>query len=320
MDARRDYIAEIEEIRDRTGPPDWDNGITKLLFLCVQSAKLETESEEVGYFPVATIAAIESYFRWEIRRLIDSGDARFINGLTIEELPLKLSHSLLIAVHGRRISLGELIGHSARLNNLDEINKTMSQLLGTDFLVLVKDARDPELRREQGQNAPTIITSANDTFESVKRTFELRHIICHEAHLAGPVRLTEAKQLCLSCYEFAQASRYGIAYYKNPDAPLTLEEACKAAKGRARVLDNEIRSVEAGILSTLPLPMQKVFQEMQNAWRLFVQRQAEFDASPHMNGNRGVLYEQLTIESLYGTRLNELKKYTEKAKGAAPDL
>jgi len=316
MGAKRDYVAEIEEIRRRTGPSSWDNGITKLLFLSMQTARLETEGEELAYFPVAAIAAIESYFRWEIKGLIDSGDVRFINNLKVDELPLKLSHALLVAVHGKRVTIGELISHSVRLNNLDAISKTMGQLLGTDFLALVKDARDPELRRKQGESAPTVLPSADESFARVKRTFELRHIICHEAHLSSPVRLDDVKELCSSCYGFARASRYGVAYQVDPYAPLTLQDAYEAASERVRVLNVEIQAVEKSISSGLPSVMQNTFDAMQQAWRLYVARESDFNASHHMNGNRGALYEQLATESLFKARLDKLKEYAEQSYAA----
>lgn len=65
--ARRDYVGEIEEIRDRNGPPNWDGGLTRLLFLATSSAKLKTEGKEMAYYPVAAIAGLETYFRQEIR-------------------------------------------------------------------------------------------------------------------------------------------------------------------------------------------------------------------------------------------------------------
>jgi hypothetical protein len=312
LSSKRDYVGEIEDLRDRTGPTEWDNGITKLLFLCTQTEKLEKECVELAHFPVAIIAAIETYFRWEIRRLIDSGDERYVNSLRVEETPLRISHDLLVAVHGERVTIGELVAYSVRLSNLELISKTMGQLLQADFLVLVKEARDPELRRQQGENALAIIQSASDTLARVKRTFELRHIICHEAHLNNPVRLDEVKELCSACYEFARASNYAIAYHENPNAPLTLDEAYHAASERVQVLDSNIQAVEKRILSTINPDMQKAFDAMQTAWRLFVQREADFNASHHMNGNRGALYDKLASESLYKARLAHLTKYAEK--------
>ena len=73
---------------------------------------------ELAYFPVAIIAAIETYFRWEIRRLIDSlVTERYVNSLRVEETPLRISHDLLVAVHGERVTIGKLIAYSVRLSN-----------------------------------------------------------------------------------------------------------------------------------------------------------------------------------------------------------
>ena len=126
------------------------------------------------------------------------------------------------------------------------------------------------------------------------------------------MKLDETKELCSACYQFARASRYAIAYYENPNAPLTLEEAHKAAIGRVRVLETQIKELEDLIALRIGhSPMEKAFREMQKGWRFFVERQAGYDTSHHMNGNRGALYEQLTIEDLYKKRLAEMEKYAE---------
>lgn len=314
MGTRRDLVSEIEEIRSRGDVSGWDNGITKLLFLVDQTRNLEQEREEHGYFLVASVSAIETYFRWEIQRLVDSGDARYISRLRLDDSTLKISHDLLVAVHGKRVSIGELIARSVRLHSLDAINKTMGQLLGADLLELVKDARSPELRREQKENAPRIIDSIGETLERVKRTFELRHIICHEAHLDMVFQVDEVRSLCSACYGFVLASHYGIEFHRNPDAPLTLAEAYEAASQRVKVLDNEINGVEQQIISKMHSEMAAGFNAIQEAWRIYVRREAEFNSSPsvNMNGNRGQLYFQLAIESCYGKRLLELKEYARK--------
>jgi hypothetical protein len=306
---KRDYIGEIEEIRGRTGPSDWDNGITKLLFLTTAASKLEADKAELAYYCVAAIAAIEVYFRWEIKRLIDSGDPRYLNNLKVDELPLKITHDLLVAVHGKRITIGELVAHSVGLGNLEAISKVMGPLLGTDFLALVKDARDPELRRAQGESAPTAIASASTTLARVKRAFELRHITCHEAHLTCDVGLAEIKELCSSCYDFARASRFAIAYHENPQAPLTLQEACEETSRRVQALEQDVVAIEQTILDSLPPPMQNAFNEMEKAWRAYVKAQAGFDASHDMNANRGALYEQCSIAHSYTEWLEKLTKY-----------
>ena len=70
-----------------------------------------------------------------------------------------------------------------------------------------------------------------------------------------------------------------------------------------------MNSIEKQILLGLSPAMQKVFGEMQRAWRLMVESEAALDAAPHMNGSRGALYEQATLETLFKARLDSLKDY-----------
>jgi hypothetical protein len=307
MGIRRNVIVEIEAIRNRTGPPDWDNGITKLLFLSEQAKTNETDSEQLGYFIVASIAAMEVYFRWEIRRLIDSGDARYTDNFRFYE-SLKLSHDLLSAVHGRRVTIGKLAAHSVRLSNLDAISKTMSQLLGTGFLDLVREARNPESRREQGEAASAVISSMAEIVSAINRTFELRHIICHEAHLNTTMKADEVKSLCSSCYDFAVASYYAIAHHDNPAPSLTLQEAYDAARARAVALEKRLREEEERIESGLGDSMARdAFEKMQLSWRAYARQAEEYNACLDMNGSRGAIHGQQVLGYLYKQRIEEIE-------------
>jgi hypothetical protein len=310
MTPRRDYIDQIEEIRERTGHPDWDNGLTKLFFLSQYVQKLAVETEEANYYPVAAIAAVESYFRWEIRRLVDSGDPRFVNNLRFDKLQLKLDHEVLFAVHGKRVTIGELVARSVRLSSLDAINETMHHLLACDFVELVKDARHPEERRKHGDNAARVIDPA-ETFRVLKRAFEVRNIVCHEAHLWSSTTLSEIKEICSECCKFAIASHYAVMFHRNPQSPLTLEESFRAVSERVRLLENEIMAIENELTLTMPPPVQETFRGMQEAWRKFVEKQGWFYASQQMNGNRGALHEKFVAEELGKERLavlNAMKK------------
>lgn len=66
MPAKRDILAEIEELRGRTTElDDLDSGILKLLTITVSTEKLKDDGQEDelhAYFVVASIAAIETYF------------------------------------------------------------------------------------------------------------------------------------------------------------------------------------------------------------------------------------------------------------------
>jgi hypothetical protein len=316
---QRNYVDEIEEIRERTGPTDWDNGITKLLFLTQNASAQTGEGDELGYYPVAAIAAFEVYFRWEIRHLIDSNDLRFVNNIDLKSLNLHIDHRLLHALHGKRVTLGELVAHSARLSSFDAVCRTMTQLLGADFLPLVNEARDPEERRDKGANAPLALRDADKVITDVKRAFDVRNIVCHEAHLELATTLDETKRICSACYAFACASRFAVAYLRNPRQLLTLQEAIGAAHDRVVVLERLVKEAEDNIVKMMPPHEREAFEKLGTAWRSYVEAQAEFAESLPMNGSRGVFHGKLATEDKVRERLIELS-HMRKARGVSTSL
>jgi hypothetical protein len=304
MRTRRDNIEDIEQIRSRTGPSDWDNGITKL-FLLSQQTRQPEDADHNAYLIVASVAAIQSYFRWEMRRLIDSGDQRYIDNCRLHD-SFKISKDHLVAVHDRRVTIGELAAHSIRLHSMTAIISAMEELLGTGFIDLVKEARNSESRQQQGDAASAIITSIADTIKRVERTFELRHIICHEAHLDTVVDAEEVSNLCSSCYDFLRASHYGIAHFHDPNAPVTLSDRHSVASERLKALESSLSILEQRILSGLDGPEKESFERMQQSWRVYAQMEAEYNASLHMNGSRGALEEVIVLEQLYKIRIDDL--------------
>jgi hypothetical protein len=45
---------------------------------------------------------------------------------------------------------------------------------------------------------------------------------------------------------------------------------------------------------------------MQQSWRVYAQMEAQYNASLHMNGNRGALEEVIVLEQLYKKRIDDL--------------
>ena len=303
MAGGRDYIKQIEEMNARAALPDLDDGITKLLSICTRLTKLNEQAEETAYFLVASIAAIETYFRWEIRNLIDSDDQRFINNLRLHE-SVKITHEMLVAVYGKRITVGDLVANSSTLSGLDAINKTMSELLQTNFMDRIKNATAGE-----GGSVSSAGLSFDGIAANVARTFKLRHIICHEAHVHDTIDLDEIKLLCSSCYSFLVASRNAILDYVYPNRPRTIGDAADAARGRIVALGSNIAAAESQIISDLHGMEEAAFRSMQLAWKAYADAAATFSASLHMNGNRGELFAQLSTEQLYKDRLSELNAY-----------
>lgn len=310
MTSKRDFIAEIEELRERSGPSELDDGILKLLYLLDRLNRLREATEENNYFLIGATASIETYIRVEIRKLIDSGDRRFLQNIRIPD-SMKITAEVLTAVHGKRASMGELIAHTVPLSSVESIHKSMSDILQTDFLKLIRATHEAAETRNKELNPGSEIRSFAAILADVSRTYKLRHIICHEARFHMPIEVRELKRMCSSCYDFLTTTNKAIAKYAYPNAPRSLQDATAAAVRAVEILEKDLRVTEKHLLKILHGEERRRFSSMQRTWRTYVERTAGFAASLEMNGNRGDLMFKRTVERLYRERLIELRAVTE---------
>jgi hypothetical protein len=174
MSRTRDIIQEIADVRQRRRFGSAMAELPMRLFALEQAFKAhdKIEAELIRYFPVALIACVEGYFRMVIKDLIDAGEPYLTNA----EKPassLKLDFSLLRAVHGRTITVGELVAHSVRLSRLEHIETVLSGLLAKGFLNSLCTITDRWAHEIMGKPTEPILSEPDKVFADVARTFEL---------------------------------------------------------------------------------------------------------------------------------------------------
>jgi hypothetical protein len=135
MSRTRDTIQEIADIRQRRRLGSAMAELPLRLFALEHAFKIHDKSQHelIRYFPVALIACVEGYFRMAIKDLIDAGEP-YLSNAEKPASSLKLDFSLLRAVHGKTITVGELVAHGVPLSRLEHIENVLSSLLGIGFL------------------------------------------------------------------------------------------------------------------------------------------------------------------------------------------
>lgn len=116
MSRTRDVIEEIAQVRGRRR---FGSAIAELPFRLFSLERAfkehdKSNSELTRYFPVALVACIEGYFRPAIKEVIDAGEPYLTNA----ERPassLKLDFTVVRAIHGKAVAVGELVAHSIPL-------------------------------------------------------------------------------------------------------------------------------------------------------------------------------------------------------------
>jgi hypothetical protein len=309
MAAKRDVIAEIEEIRGRmTAVDDLDSGILKLLTIVTSTQKLkddDPENELHAYYLVASIASIESYFRWQIHRLVDSDNGRFINNIRLDDQPIKLTHHVAVALVNKRLTIGELMAHTVGFSDFEKVAGFMTKLLGTDFVQLVTTATD--------HDNILVLKDPAQVISDIKRALELRHVICHEGYRMHSIPNSEIKQLSSSCYEFVRGCHYGVSRFLDPAGPATREDLYKTTSMKASALQTRLKALEETIAKDLHFKMeQDSFRAMGQAWDAYVEQEAAFFASVKMNGNQAELDAERTRVRLTESRIEELQRWLDR--------
>lgn len=167
----RDLFHEIKALRARnprrTGP--FGDALRRLdpmleaTRLLVERKRLtKPEKEFVRYTAVAAVACVEGYFKGLMCDLVNLGPPFLQNAVNFKEIRVTLEG--LVGTHTRQVSVGELLTHTLRINNLEDIDRHMSIVLGKDFLKTLKSV----------QRIPSKYIAC------LVKTFESRHILAHE--------------------------------------------------------------------------------------------------------------------------------------------
>jgi hypothetical protein len=200
---QRDIIAEILEKRSRLMRradrykqfSERNDAILDAIDLLATHARHDpyTRMELLRYVPIGIVACWEGYVRLLIRDLVNLGEPFHENAAKLEVG--KFDVDAVLALGGKRVSTGELIAHQLRINNLDDINKHLSTVMGFDFLEELQRTHPPD-------NDMPLFYIADKLFRDINGAFELRHIFCHELAVTTQPTLPMVRSMSRSSLVF----------------------------------------------------------------------------------------------------------------------
>ncbi len=167
-----DVIEGIEELKGF----DWIENDYRIL----REKSNGLGSELLRYIPIGLIACIEGYFRMVYADLINHGSPYKENAPKIPVFKdTKLSIETAISLEIHAVSIGDFVAHLLTTNNLDDINRNVSTLIGEDFLGKLKTIRSQAIHQQY-----LFSIDENELMghmiKKIRHTFELRHMFCHE--------------------------------------------------------------------------------------------------------------------------------------------
>lgn len=270
----------------------------------------EFEPELLRYFPVALVALMESYFRLVIKEFVDLGEPYLSNASNLFA-GNKIDFEILKALHGKQISLGDILSQVASLNNLSLINSNLSILIGKDYLLELRTVYSRRDHEGLGKPKSPILKDPDATYSQVSRTFELRHIICHESATEFEITCEEIEKCYYGTMQFLNASEKFISNTMYPEYPLSQSGMNKEANENLQKTLVELKLIEEKISSKLEEYRIEQFKNANSIWNEFMKKWANFEADFHKGGTqRSGIYSH-TANRIAKTHLKELNEYNE---------
>jgi hypothetical protein len=145
--SRRDLVAEILEVRARAG----EKSRPELLLNELRSrwrARSPALRGTEDFFPIRAVTLLEAFCRMWIAELVDYGSP-FIENAASLAVSMKFDYGLAQALHGEKVSLGELLAHGVPLNRFEQMLSNFSSVLGLDFGASLRTVHDRVVRDVQ---------------------------------------------------------------------------------------------------------------------------------------------------------------------------
>jgi hypothetical protein len=312
MARKRDFVEEIFEKRQRANSlSKW--GYISLLSLEKSISKIhEVDEDWLNYVPVRIVTILEVFFQEVVKELVDNGEPYSTNIFKVIEVN-RFDSNLLKALHGQKITVGELTAHLLSLNRIEEIIALMDRLMDVPFkerISIISDRWKTEIKKE----APVpIIDDIERNIRTLEELVRIRHTIVHEL-TDITISSESASRYISEAYKFLVATNELVTETLYPNAPLTqtdmnIEASEDYSKERAK-----LRS----FIAQLAKDMRNRYVDVDRIRRLFsvaqlwenlVAEMAEFESESAKGGTM-----QSQLYSMSASRLNSMfLKYLEKA-------
>lgn len=270
MTRTRDLIQEMVDVRARR---QFGSAMAELPFRLFELENAfrtfdKNQLELARYFPVALVACIEGFFRTVIRDLVDAGEP-FLSNAEKAASTIKLDYSLMRAVHGRQITIGELVAHSVPISRLEHIDSALSALLGSAFLRQLRTTVERWKHEVKGEPPEPMLPDPDEVYEHVAKTFELRHIICHEIASGFEIDLVEIEICFESCIRFLRAANELISETLHPGAPLTQTAMNIASFKKLQASEATLSELLGNLQHEMQQEEQESLQRAHDSWTSF---------------------------------------------------
>lgn len=270
----RDRFSEIQEFKARLG---WRSGlelVSKIMELkngwAHGSGELKAASD---FVPIHAVTLLEVFTRLWITELIDFGPPYVDNAAALAKTTsVKFDYALALAVHGKKVSLGELLAHSVSINNLGQLASNLSAVIGTDLFQSIISVHDRVAVEIYQEDPKPIIGDIRVVKTALARLFEVRHILTHEVPAERPYTIGEIDDFLDAAISFMTACEERFTFLVHGDYPLTQLDMTTRAGQSLEDAEKELVDVYHQVEQLVDSAL---LRRTQTAWEVYRDLQSE---------------------------------------------
>jgi len=284
---KRNYINEIAQIKERNGVVaqlqlrfrllDLKNQFEYLL--AIKDDKIN-KFELAKYFPIAVVASGDIFFRTISQSLIDKGEPYSINaGKFNQKQNIKFDFEIVHAIHGKLVTIGEIISHMLSFNDPNDIAANISTILDKDLISeLKKIKKKSKIIEDYNQAVDNFIVHHQVILADVKRLYELRHIFCHEFGTSLTTDIDEIYKVFCNTIIFYVVCEWYLQNELYPDSPETSTDMIKIAAQLYEKSENELEDV-INMIREKSDSSQNEFEELIKKWKDYMAAYSKYQSS-----------------------------------------
>jgi uncharacterized protein YecT (DUF1311 family) len=261
-----------------------------------------------NYVPIRLVTLIEVGARSSIKELIDHGDP-YLENAKAHVQNFKLDYGYVLALHRKKITIGEMIAHSVPTNSIDQILSALTELVPTlnDLLLRAKDRVAIEIDGEPDQ---PIISDLTKTIGTLDKLFRLRHIIVHEMPSSDLIEEGEFQIFFGAAKNFLSALAWITSELVSGHVPLTQADMnIQSAENLDKTI-SEFKSLLDKLRESDTFDLQ-LLDAAQSAWQNSVEADAALVASQVSGGSMYPMVYTSELSASYDERISAIKRWLE---------
>jgi uncharacterized protein YecT (DUF1311 family) len=307
---KRSIVDEIVESKERRGQSKIGADLGWKIDDLLRAWTARPQADEFADFiPIRLATILEIYVRETVRELIDS-DTKYLDRSESLTRGIKLDFMMFKSLQGRRVSVGDIVAHSISVSRVEHI-LSICETLCPGFKARLPQSRELWIEDyEISCPPPPILSDAELVLKTIKRIFEVRHILVHEMPSKRPYSLEEIPEFLTATRAFLSATDWIFVGETKGQVPRTQMTMNVTAGERLDIATRELEEL-LSLMRDREMGDGSKFDACQKAWEAFADADADFHAAEVEGGSMYPMVWAMQKEATVRDRIATLRQWLE---------